>query len=452
MAESATGTLPFLMTVGADPNVPAGSGAGRKRPGPILAIFLTVLIDMLGFAMFIPDLQIRGESVVRQALGLAEGAADPRIGWLVGLQIAAFSLAQLIVSPFLGRLSDSRGRRSVLLLSSILAVVSYLVYAFAPSFPFLVLSRALSGIAAANLGVAFAYVSDVTEPKDRSKTLGLLGAAFGIGFIVGPSLGALLLRVSDDSPVLLGLVAATLAAINFVFIAFLVPESLLAERRNQGRDFFGDLRTAFSSPTLSLLLLIFFMIQLGFTGLETTFFRLLERKDWIFAYGNDAKNVGAYVLGLVGLVAALMQGIVIRKLPAGTDDRAVLRWSYLLFIPSLALVPFAPLWFPGVLVVIGLGISNGLAQPTLSGLISRNAPVAIMGGVFGVTQALGALARVLGPLIGNPLFEIRPWLPYVAGAALACVPAVLVWTTKLNLHAASPDAASPGDAETVVAH
>ncbi len=435
------------MTAGVDANVPSSDSPRSKRPGPILAIFLTVLIDMLGFAMFIPDLQIRGEDVVRRTLGIAAGAADPRIGWLVGFQIAAFSLAQLIVSPFLGRLSDTRGRRSVLLISSGLAVVAYAVYAFAPSYPFLILSRVLSGVAAANLGVAFAYVADVTEPKDRSKSLGLLGAAFGIGFIIGPSLGALLLRVSDDSPVLLGTVAAVLAAVNFLFIVFLVPESLPEERRNKGRNLVGDLKTAFSSPTLALLLAIFFMIQLGFTGLETTFFRLLERRDWIFGYGHDAKNIGAYVLGLVGITAAVMQGLVIRKLPPGTDDRAVLRWAYLLFIPSLALIPFTPLWYPGVFVTIALGVSNGLAQPTLSGLISRNAPVAIMGGVFGVTQALGALARVLGPLIGNPLFELRPWLPYVVGAALACIPAVLVWTTKLDLRPVAT-----GDPDTVVAH
>lgn len=402
---------------------------------------------MLGFAMFIPDLQLRGEGLVRKALQVAPGVNDPRVGLLIGLQIAAFSLAQLLLSPYLGRLSDTKGRRSVLLISSALAVVAYLVYAFAPSLPFLILSRALSGVAAANLGVAFAYVSDVTAPQDRSKSLGLLGAAFGIGFIIGPSLGALLLRVSGDSPVLLGSVAATLALVNFLFIQFLVPESLPEGRRNQSRNFFGDLRAAFSTPTLTLLLAIFFMIQLGFTGLETTFFRLLERRDWIFHYGNDAKNVGAYVLGLVGLVAAFMQGFVIRKLPPGTDDRAVLRWAYLVFIPSLALVPFAPLWFPGVLVVIGLGVSNGLAQPTLSGLISRNAPATILGGVFGVTQALGAVARVLGPLIGNPLFELRPWLPYVAGAGLACVPAFLVWTTRLSFRTTGPD-----DSDAVVGH
>ncbi|RYG86991.1 MFS transporter [bacterium] len=438
------------MTAGDAPNVPARAAdrnrPDRKRPAPILAIFLTVLIDMLGFAMFIPDLQLRGEGLVRNALGLAPGVADPRVGLLIGLQIAAFSLAQLLLSPWLGRLSDRHGRRLVLRISSALAVVAYLVYAFAPSLPFLVLSRALSGVAAANLGVAFAYVSDVTEPKDRSKSLGLLGAAFGIGFIIGPSLGALLLRVSGDSPVLLGSVAATLALINFLFIQFLVPESLPAERRSGSRRFLADLRVAFGSPTLRLLLVVFFMIQLGFTGLETTFFRLLERPDWIFHYGRHAKDVGAYVLGAVGITAAIMQGGVIRRLPPGTDDRAVLRWAYLLFIPALALVPFTPLWFPGILVSIALGIANGLAQPTLSGLISRNAPVTILGGIFGITQALGALARVLGPLLGNPLFELRPWLPYVAGAGLACVPAFLVWTTKLSFR---PAGTGEGDATPV---
>lgn len=403
----------------------------------MLAIFLTVLLDMLGFAMFIPDLQLRGEGLVRTFLGLPGGSLDPRVGFLVGVQIAAFSLAQLITSPILGRVSDTRGRRTVLILSSALSVVSYVVYAFAPSFPWLVFSRALSGIAGANLGVAFAYVSDVTEPKDRSKQLGLLGAAFGVGFIIGPSLGAIILKLSNDSPVPLGLLAAAFALVNVIFIVTMVPESLPPEKRQGSRDFFGDLRTAFASKTLALLLAVFFMIQLGFTGLETTFFRLLERPDWIFNFGDQTKRNGAIVLGLVGVVAALMQGVVIRRLPPGTDDRLVLRWSYLLFIPSLALVPFVPLWFPGVLVVIALGVSNGLAQPTLSGLISKNAPAGLVGGVFGVTQALGALARVIGPVISNPLFELRPYLPYLFGAGLACVPAYLVWTTRLSFRTGS---------------
>ena len=432
------------MTDPAPSNVPEASAppalSGRKRPGPILAIFLTVLLDMLGFAMFIPDLQLRGEGLVRTFLHLPGDSLDPRVGFLVGVQIAAFSLAQLVTSPILGRVSDTRGRRTVLILSSALSVVSYAIYAFAPSFPWLVLSRALSGVAGANLGVAFAYVSDVTEPKDRSKQLGLLGAAFGIGFIIGPSLGAIILKLSHDSPVPLGLLAAAFALVNVVFIVTLVPESLPAEKRQGGRDFFGDLRTAFASRTLALLLAVFFMIQLGFTGLETTFFRLLERPDWIFHFGADTKRNGAIVLGLVGVVAALMQGVVIRRLPPGTDDRLVLRWSYLLFIPSLALVPFVPLWFPGVLVVIALGVSNGLAQPTLSGLISKNAPAGLVGGVFGVTQALGALARVIGPVISNPLFELRPYLPYLFGASLACVPAYLVWTTRLTLRTGAPSA------------
>ena len=422
---------------------PSETAKGRTF-GPVLAIFLTVLLDMLGFAMFIPDLQLRGEGFVRDFLHLAPDAVDSRIGLLLGLQIAAFSIAQLITAPILGRLSDTRGRRIVLLISSALSVVAYGVYAFAPSLPFLILSRALSGIAAANLGVAFAYVSDVTKPEERAKAMGFLGAAFGIGFILGPGLGVLLLHLGGDKPFLLGLVAAGFALVNFLFIFTLLPESLVLSGEKRVRSLVGDLREAFRSPTLALLLVVFFMVQLGFTGLETTFFRLLETPRWIFGLNNDAKRIGAIVLGLVGIIAAFMQGVVIRNLPKGTDERKVLRYAYLLFIPSLALVPFLPLWFPGVLAILGLGISNGLAQPTLSSLISRNAPLGIVGGIFGVTQALGALARVLGPLIGNPLFEWRPYAPYVFGAGLACIPAYLIWTTRLTLTPASVSYAPEG--------
>lgn len=414
------------------PPPPPNASGGRRTIGPIPAIFLTVLVDMLGFAMFIPDLQLRGEAFVRALLGVGTKSGDPRIGLLIGVQIAAFSIAQLLTAPILGRLSDRNGRRSVLLVSSALSVAAYATYAFAPSYGFLVLSRALSGVAAGNLGVAFAYVSDVTKPEERAKTMGLLGAAFGIGFIIGPGLGVGLLALDRDRPVFLGLVAAGLALINFLFILYLVPESRPA-RAGERQGLLADLKAAFATRTLALLLVIFFLVQLGFTGLETTFFRLLETPRWIFAYGADAKRVGAFVLTGVGITAAFVQGFLIRKVPAGTDERWVLRWAYALFIPSLGLVPFLLLPFPGVLSIVGLGLANGFAQPTLSSLISRNAPLAIVGGIFGVTQALGALARILGPLIGNPLFEWRPWAPYVFGAALAVVPALLVWRTRLDL-------------------
>ncbi len=396
-----------------------------RRIPPIVAIFITVLIDLLGFAMFIPDLQLRGEQIIRAELGA--NAPAGLVGLWVGIFLAAYSVSQLLTAPLLGRLSDTRGRRIVLLISCLLSIGSYVVYAHAGTIFWILVSRVLSGVAAANLGVAFAYVADTTAPEDRAKSLGLLGAAFGLGFIMGPVIGAQLLRVSNDSPVLLGYVTAGLCVVNFLFVLFCVPESLKPEQVVEKPKMIEDLKVAFRTPQLGLMLLMFFAINLGFTNLETTYFRLIADPNWIFKF-EDPKGQGALVLAMVGVVGVLVQGVLVGILTKRFGEHRVLKYSYLLFIPSFFLVPFTPLWFPGVLVIIGLGLGNGLAQPSLSSLISRNAPPTMQGGIFGITQALGALARAIGPLVSNPLFNWKPWAPYALGTLIALFPAIAAWT------------------------
>jgi MFS family permease len=280
-----------------------------KRPGPMLALFLTVLLDLLGFAMFIPDIQLRGEQVARTMYGA--NATNAEIGWFVGIMLAAYSVAQLLTSPQLGRLSDIKGRRPVLLFSSGLAVVGYLVYGHWVTPEGMILSRILTGIAAANLGVAFAYVADTTTPEDRAKSLGMLGAAFGIGFIFGPVLGSQLLKASNDSPALLSNVSAGLALLNIVFIYFWLPESIKPGAQATKLRPIQDLITALKTPGLGILIVMFFMVNLCFTNLETTYFRLLAEPNWIFKF-KDPKDSGAIVLAMVGVVGVIVQGFLVR--------------------------------------------------------------------------------------------------------------------------------------------
>ena len=412
-----------------------------------MAIFITVLIDLLGFAMFIPDLQLRGVQISKASLG--PSATPQAVEALVGITIAMFSIAQLVTSPYLGRLSDKRGRRSVLLLSSLLSVASYVLYAHATTVTVLLIARALSGIAAANLGVAFAYVADTSAPEDRAKSLGMLGAAFGLGFILGPALGAQLLKVGGDSPLLLGYVSATLVAVNFFFILFFVPESLKPENRSHDQSFLGNVKTAFMTPGLGLMLVMFFAVNLGFTNLETTYFRLLSAKNWIFHF-EDPKQQGALVLVCVGVVGAVVQGGLVRKVVPWLGELNTMRYSYLLFVPALALVPFAPLWFPGILVILALGVSNGLAGPSLNALISKATPKQMQGGIFGILQAIGSLARATSPLISSPLFAWRPYAPYLVGAAMALFPTICAWIYMKPGEAQSVDPAA--EDSTVTAH
>lgn len=395
---------------------------------PLVAIFLTVFIDLFGFGMFIPDLQLRGKELAETAIGPHGSAAQ--IGFLTGAVLAIYSLAQLITAPILGRLSDRKGRRSVLLISSALTVVSYLFYAFAEHYWAVGISRALSGIAAANLGVAFAYVSDITTTEDRAKGLGLMGAAFGLGFILGPPTGAMILVAGHNHPMWLGLAGASLAIVNLAFIIFIVPESLKSPKVEKGH-LLSDFSTALKAPGLRVLLLMFFAIGIGWTNLESTYFQLIEDKRWIFHTGEDARRVGAIILACVGIVMAFMQGFAVGKITPKLGEVRMARYGLLFMAPALALVPFMPLWIPTLITVVALGITNGLAGPSINSLISRTAPRTIQGGIFGVTQSLGALARVIGPLMSNPLFAFRPYAPYVLGGTILLIPALLAWTLRI---------------------
>ena len=408
----------------------------RDRPANLFAIFITVFVDLLAFGMVIPDLQLRGRS-----LGIT--------GTELGLLLGAFSLAQLLTAPFLGRLSDRVGRRNVLLITTTLSTISFLFYAHADHFYAILTSRILSGIAGANLGVAYAYIADVTKPQDRAKGMGMIGAAFGMGFILGPVFGGLLILAGHNKPLLLGYTAAALAFINFLYVYFLLPEPQRHEEWQQG-TFFGNIKRGFSTPNLGLLLAMFFATNLGFTNLETTFFQLLQHPHWTFTpviHGSDilAKKYGSYILGFVGVIQAIMQGLIVRRLTPTYGEVKILRFSYWLQIPAFVLVAFMPLWAPFLLTLAVLGLASGLLQPSISSLVSRSAPRDMQGSIFGVTQALGACARFIGPVISNTLFNVQPYLPYVVGACIILFPAVAAWKVRM------PDEAEP-NREPALAH
>ena len=397
----------------------------RKNPNLFPLVF-TVFLDLLGFAMFIPDLQLRGEQLAVGFLGLPKGAIE--IGLMVGLGQSVYSIAQLLTGTWLGRLSDTNGRRIVLLISSALSVVAYLLYAHAHNVFLLYLSRALSGVAAANLGVAFAYVADVTKPEDRSSKLGLLGAAFGLGFVIGPALGAGLLVLGKDSPALLGYFAAGLSLVNLLLIYKFVPESNFDRLASNNGSLVSNIRGAIAVKGLGVLLLMFFMMNLAFANLETTFFRLLAAKDWIFQVPEDkVKWTGAIILTVVGITGAITQGGLVRMIVPKLGELTTVRYFYCMFIPVFVSIPYFQFYWPGMLGVILLGITNGLAGPSMNGLVSQRAPSNMQGSIMGLTQSLGSLARVIGPLFANYLFQMRPSFPYLYGGALACIPAVLAW-------------------------
>lgn len=375
----------------------------KRRPSPLSAIFLTVFLDMLSFGMVIPDIQLRGERL---------GAH----GITIGLVIATFSLAQLLTAPILGRLSDHHGRRRVLLLTTVLATVSFLFYANAHTLWAMFAARVFAGIAGANIGVAYAYIADVTQPEERSKGMGLIGAAFGMGFVFGPVTGAALVKLGGGRPDLLGYTAASLALLNLAFVACCLPEPAVHRSEPRTDGLASQVRLAFASRELRILLLLFVVANFAFSNLESTFFRLVTGA---FAM---TQMEGAIVLVFVGLVAAVMQGGAVRRLGPRFGEVRLLRAGYMLQSPALVGLAFSPPWIPMLFASLVLGIGSGIAQPSLGSLISRRAPATMQGGVFGVTQALGALARILGPLLGNALFDVHAWLPYVVAGCLMLLP------------------------------
>jgi DHA1 family tetracycline resistance protein-like MFS transporter len=383
-----------------------------RKPGPLTAAFLTVLFDLLSFSMLIPDIQPRLES-----------KGHP--GALIGFCVAAYSLSQLVFGAPIGRWSDRVGRRAALLATSAVSVFAAASYALADNLGWLLFSRLLLGAAGANLGVAYAFVADVTTPEERAGAMGKLGMAFGIGFMFGPLIGATLVKAGGGTPYLLAAASTGFALVNLGFIwRYLpgippVPESGVTAGLSQAAKLLRALRT----PGLGMLLVLFFVANFAFANLESTFFRFLMLNNEFSPEGVALP--GAAILVFVGIVAAVVQGGLVGRLSRRFGEVALLRAGYILQAPALVLVPFLPLWIPFLAGALVLGFGSGIAQPSLSSLISQAAPKGMGGGTFGITQSLGALARSVAPLVGNTLLDIRLWLPYALAGVLMLVPLTL---------------------------
>jgi multidrug resistance protein len=391
----------------------------RPSTSPQVAIFVTVLIDMLSFGLVIPDIQIRAEEL---------GAS----GLLIGLIISSFSIAQFIASPIVGRWSDRVGRKPILIAGAGMNVLSFVAYAAANSIPVFFLSRILGGLGSSNMSAAYAYVADNTEPDKRAKAMGLVGAAFGLGFVLGPPLGGLLTHIGNH--VLLGAVAAAIALLNVLWIARFLPEKwALSEQHTAATaSNLGMLWRALALPGLGVLLMMFFAYNLGFSNLESTFVLFTKRQ-----FGFDQLAAGLY-LGMVGVLIAIYQGLTVGPLVAKFGELPLARLGLLVVAPGLAVIPFAPTVLLLCLVSVFLCFGAAITTPTTQTLISRAAPPSIQGGVFGITQSLGALARIIGPLIGQSALDRALWLPYVIAGGLCLVAVLMAWTVVRPAPAAEP--------------
>lgn len=337
-------------------------------------------------------------------------------GTQVGLLITVYSIAQFFLAPIWGRLSDRVGRRPILIFGLLGSAASYLVFAYADTLALLFLSRIMAGIGGATVPVAQAYISDITEPEKRAGNLGLIGAAFGLGFIFGPALGGILAPIAQEAP---GLAAAALCFGNGILAAFLLPESLSMEEKEE-RDrgmappSFRDFRIALTSPTLARILLLSFLFTIAFAAMQPTFPLFGSIR-----FDLDERSVG-YLFAFLGTVSAIMQGGLVRRLVPLLGETRLIQLSGVPFVAGLLSIAYAP--SIGVLLVglALLAIGFGGTLPSIVSLLSRMAPGRLQGSVLGIGQSVGSLARIVGPTLAGVVYDLRgiAW-PYLAGAWVA---------------------------------
>lgn len=400
-----------------------------RRAAPLAVVFFTVLLDLLGFGMVLPLLPFYAERYGASPFGVA-------------MLFASFSLAQFVFAPVWGRLSDRVGRRPVLLGSIAGAVAAYALFALAQSFTVLLIARTASGVAAANYSIAQAYIADTTTPDQRTRGMGLLGAAFGLGFVLGPVLGGLAGLLGYAAvPAAAGL----LAVANFILAWALVPESLPPERRAPGRTAAGahggrgwldreSLRRAGANRGVAGLMALVFLVIFAFSNMEATLGLFVEER---FGFGHIET---AWLFTYLGVVMVVVQGGLLGRLARRFGERRLIFVGILAMALGLALLPAG-----GSLTLLGattalLAVGMGLQNPSALALISQLTEEHRQGGTLGVARSLGALARGVGPIWGGWAFdELGAAWPFWSAAALMAV-ALLVSVPVLRRSHPVPEA------------
>jgi DHA1 family tetracycline resistance protein-like MFS transporter len=378
---------------------------------PLVVIFVTVFIDLLGFGIIIPLLPFYAQHFGASAM-------------VVGLLATSFSAMQFLFAPIWGRLSDVVGRRPIILAGLIGSAVSYVAFGLADSLAMLFAARILAGIAGANIPTAQAFIADSTRPENRAKGMGMIGAAFGLGFIFGPAIGGFLSHWGYAAPAYF---AAALSLANFTAALVFLPESLPPERRGTtarpGR--LEAFRLAMTRPRLPLVLTVSFIVMTAFASFESMFALFAEAR---FGYG--ATTIG-YLFAWVGIVLAVVQGVLVGRVVPLVGEHRLVPAAILLMAIALLGHGLAPT-VPALMAAMGLlAVGMGFNSPSMLSVVSRLADPADQGGTLGVSQSLASLARIVGPLWAGFVFDrFGHAVPFYTSAALmlvACVLSVLVF-------------------------
>ena len=377
------------------------------RRGSATVLFLAVFLDLLGFGVVLPLLPLYAKEFATNAWVRESGLP---VGLLVGLVLSSFSAMQFVFAPLWGRLSDRVGRRPVLLIGLGSSVVFYALFGLATtwkSIAWLLISRVGAGIAGATIPVAHAYVADTTLDEERAGGMALIGTAFGLGFTFGPLLGLLALPGNGGGagpgP---GFAAAALSALALVLAYLRLPESLQPDAAIERRAtrHLGSLAGGAAAPVLALLLFASFLCAFAFSNFEATLSLLVKDEAGGFAF--DFREL-CLTFAFLGFVSAAVQGGVVRRVSVRVAERRLVVVGALVEVAGFLLLAYAGERGSSWLLFAALPVLvTGFAflTPSLNALISRHADPAQQGAVMGVTQGFAALARILGPLAGIPLF------------------------------------------------
>jgi DHA1 family tetracycline resistance protein-like MFS transporter len=383
----------------------------------LFSIILVVFIDLLGFSLIIPLLPYYAQTF---------NASDTTIGLL----LASYAAAQLIGAPLLGRASDRFGRRPILLISIFGTFLGFLLFGFATSLAMLFASRILQGITGGNLSVAQAYITDVTDAKSRNRGLGMIGAAFGLGFIIGPALGGLLSGISYSVP---AFVAAGLSFINLLLVAFWLPESLTPEKRAQLTHkrpafTFSALLEALRHPLTGPLLITRFLYSLAFVILQSIF-SLFALKRF-----NVSVVTTGFILTYVGIVSVVTQAWLVGKLSQKFRDTILIESGLLTLALGLLIWALAPNVPVLVFSMTPIALAGGLLNTIVPSALTKTVEPQEVGGILGLSTSIESSTRVISPLLGGFLLErVSYWAPGVFGALLLFITFAYVLRTAENV-------------------
>lgn len=382
-----------------------------------LAIFLTVFVDLLGFGIVIPILPLYAKAIadhpsgwmesVNHFLGLGGSGTTPGAFW-AGVGFLSFSLMQFIASPILGRMSDMVGRKPVLWMSLVGSTVGYLMLALTSRFEWMLAARILDGITGGNISVAQAAMADTSDPSERSKVMGMIGAAFGLGFVLGPAMAGILSGSTLGHHLLETrgwhlpfFVAAGLSLTASLMVLFWLPETLTDEVRARARSHESRghaLVKAFKRRGMPQLLGVSLLAMAGFAMMEGTFALLVQQR-----FGFQQREVG-YLFAGIGVLLVIYQGGLVRLVSKRIPERAALIAGLVMMGIALPLMPVAAWMWPFLLIFIPLSWGSGMGNTAGTALASQLTPSEDQGSLFGVLNAMTGLGRIIGPAAGTFIF------------------------------------------------